>query len=326
MDLPISYDYSHQAFQRQCESIKEELSQHFLRSGNECILLIDAALLRQRTEEQALISEIETRQVLRIPLASQYLTDEFFPWLVVLDLSSDKDRYLLDKSIEWSLSEIEPQKIQSGCGRMYCGWLSIHGALEAACVHLGKTALQRKNNKDILLRYYDPAVATLLWKILDSWQRQRLLGPVTSWYSIDGDGQLIQRTGLVQQYAQLSFSLSLSPESWLDIEMIVITNLILREYRKTHSDKHRLNEIQVFQTVLPALRRARYHMFKTKEDLVAYGLHALNVSPDFDCHPEISRLLTMQRAQPDRRYRDAISSVSPKMWAHIQAGDDSHPL
>lgn len=326
MGLSIDYDYSSLASQSQYKVIREELRQRFSSKDNKCVLMVDAALLRQRTDEQEFISELDRRQVLRVPVASQYLTDEFFPWLVALDLSSFEDIDLFDKSIKLALNEIEPQKIQNGCGRLICGWLSIYGALEDASIHLGKTALQRKKDKDILIRYYDPAVATLFWKVLDDWQRQRLLGTITNWYSIDGDGQLTHRSGLVQQYAQLSFSLSLSPESWQNIDMIVIVNLILREYRKDNIDKTRLSEVQVFDAVLPALRRAQQYMFKNKEDLVTYGLHALNVSPDFDCHPEISRLLTMQRAQPDRSYRDAISSVSSKQWAHIQAGDDLHPL
>ncbi|QMM55210.1 hypothetical protein HVX06_22000 (plasmid) [Enterobacter sp. RHB15-C17] len=326
MELTVSYDYSSQAFHEQCDVIKKVLVQHFLKNNNQCVLMLDAAMLRQRTDEQEFISELEMRQVFRVPVASQYLTEEFFPWLVVLDLSSDDDFNLFEESIKLSLSEIEPRKIQSGCGRLICGWLSIYGPLDDASIHLGKTALQRKKYKDILLRYYDPAVATLFWKVLDDWQRQRLLGTITNWYSIDGDGQLTHRSGLVQQYAQLSFSLSLGLETWQDIDMIAIVNLILREYRRENIDKTRLSEVQVFESVLPALKRARKYMFKSKVDLVDYGLHALNCSLAFDCHPEIIRLLETQCSRPDRSFRDAISSVSPKQWAYIRAGDDSQPL
>ncbi|MDX6018865.1 DUF4123 domain-containing protein [Scandinavium sp. V105_16] len=326
MELSIDYDYSYLASQSQCEDIREELLQRFVNKNNKCVLMIDAALLRQRTDEQELISILSLRQVVRVPVAPQYLTEEFFPWLIELDLSSGEDMVIFEKSIQIALNEIEPQKIKSGFGRLICGWLSIYGGLEDASIHLGKTALQRRKDKDILLRYYDPAVITLCWKILDDWQRQRLLGTITDWYSIDGDGQLTHRSGLVQQYAQLTFSLSFSPETWQDIDMIAIVNLILREYRRDNISKTRLSEGQVFKTVLPALKRAWKYMFKNKMDLVDYGLHALNFSPAFDCHPEIIRLLETQCSQPGRSFRDAISSVSPKQWASIRAGDDSQPL
>ncbi|WP_148873217.1 DUF4123 domain-containing protein, partial [Serratia marcescens] len=222
MESLIEYDYSSQAAERQYDLIRKELLHRFLNKNNTSVLMIDAALLRKRSDEQDFIAQINQRQIFKVPVASQYLTEEFYPWLVALDLSSSEDLNLFDKSIELALSEIELHKIKSGNGRLICGWLSIYDDLENACTHLGKTALQRNEDKDILLRYYDPAVATLLWTLLDDWQQQRLLGPVANWYSIDGDGQLNQRSVLLQQYAQLSFSLSLSPELWQDIDMILI--------------------------------------------------------------------------------------------------------
>lgn len=321
MTATVSYDYSSQAQQEQHQSIKEQLSHHFLRLNVRCILMIDAAILRRRNNKPELIDALENRGVIKVPVAQQYLTDEFFPWLVPLDLSLPEDAQLFDESISQALNEIEPQQIKKGSGRLISGWLASNVTPEETAIHIGKSALQSNNGKDILLRYYDPAVAPLLWNILDSWQRQRMLGPVTSWYSVDGDGQLIKRAGLMQQTFQMSHSVSLCPESWGDIGLIAVINSILRDYRLNNTNAPRLDELSVFQTIMPALKRARDYPFKNKDDLIAYGMHALTISPDFDRHPDISRLLEFQRSKEDASYLDAISTVSDMHWENIRTSE-----
>lgn len=321
MTATVSYDYSSQAQQEQHQSIKAQLSHHFLRLNVRCILMIDAAILRRRNNKPELIDALEIRVVNKAPVAQQYLTDEFFPWLVPLDLSLPEDAQLFDDSISLALDEIEPQLIKKGSGRLISGWLASNATPEEAAFHIGKSAQQSNNEKDILLRYYDPAVAPLLWNILDSWQQQRLLGPVTSWYSICGDGKLIKRIGLEQQTFQMSHSVSLSPESWRDIGLIAVINSILCDYRLNNINVSRLDELSVFRAIMPALKRARDYPFKTKDDLIAYGMHALTISPDFDRHPDISRLLEFQRSKPNACYLDAIATISETHWENIRAGE-----
>lgn len=321
MTATISYDYSSQAQQEQHQSIKAQLLDHFLRLNVRCILVIDAAILRRRNNKPELLDALESREIIKAPIAQQYLTDEFFPWLVPLDLSLPEDAQLFDESINLALNEIEPQQIKKGSGRLISGWLASNGSPEETALHIGESALQSNNEKDILLRYYDPAVAPLLWDILDSWQQQRLLGPVTSWYSVGGDGQLIRRAGLEQQTFQMSYSVSLSPEVWRDIGLIGVINSILCDYRLNNANAPRLDELSVFQTIMPALKRARDYPFKSKDDLMTYGMHALTISPDFDRHPDISRLLEFQRSMENSSYLNAISTVSDMHWENIRTGE-----
>jgi hypothetical protein len=267
MELSVNYNYSPQAAIEQSKKIKHQLYQYFSRSDNRIILMLDAALLRHRRDIHDFISAINQRSVKKVPVAPEYLTEEFFPWLLELDLSLEDDAILLDKSIDIALNEIEPRKIKSGNGRLISGWLSSHSPVDITAQHMANTALQNNNDARILLRYYDPGVAILLWEVIDSWQRQRILGPITAWFSVDGDGELIHRKGLVQQYKQLSYSLSLSPDTWKEIDLIRIVNLILREYRFDHADKPRFSEVQAFHTALPALKRAVNYAFK---DSVSY--------------------------------------------------------
>jgi len=317
----ISYDYSSQAQQEQHQSIKAQLFHHFLRLDVRCILMIDATILRCRNNKPELIDALESRGVIKIPVAPQYLTDEFFPWLISLDLSLPEDVLILDESLRLALNEIEPRQIKNGSGRLISGWLASHTSPEETALHIGKSALQSNNEKDILLRYYDPAVTPLLWEILDSWQKQRLMGPMACWFSVDGDGQLIKRTGLEQQTFQMSHSISLSPECWRDIKLITAINSILCDYRQENINKLRLRELSVLKKVLPALKRASDYSFRKKNDLTAYGMHALTISPDFDLHPDISRRLEIECSKQDPSYLDAIAAVSETLWEKIRTGD-----
>lgn len=320
MTATISYNYSLQKRLEQHQLIKEQLLHHFLRLGIRCILMIDVAVLRRRNKSE-FFDTLNVQSLIKVPVAPQYLTDEFFPCLISLDLSLPGDVQIFDESISQALSEIEPQQIKNGSGRLISGWLASNASAEETALHIGKSALQSNNEKDILLRYYDPAVALLLWGILDSWQKQRLMGPVTGWLTVDGDGQLIKRTGLEQQTVQMSYSISLSPECWRDIKLITAINSILCDYRQENINELRLGELSVLQKVLPALKRASNYSFWKKSDLTAYGMHALTISSDFDLHPDILRRLKIECSKQEPSYLDAIAPVSETLWEKIRTGD-----
>lgn len=320
MTTAISYNYSTQMQHEQHQSIKVYLIQQFLRLNIHCTLMVDAAILRRRNMKPEIVNVLERLKMVKVPVAPDYLTDDFFPWLIPLNLGLPDDVQILDESVRLALHEINPQKIKRGEGRLISGWLASNSSIDKIALHLGKSALQCNDGKNILLRYYDPAVAPLLWNVLDNWQQRRLLGPVTNWFSIDGDGQIIKRATIGQQVLQLSHSISLSPEEWESIKMIAIVNAILCEYRLTHINKSRLDELTVMKNVLPALRRAGEYSFQSKGDLIAYGMHALTISPEFDRHPHISRLLVSQRSKKNASYLNAVASVSESDWEKIRLG------
>lgn len=320
MPEKISYNYSPEALIIQFQLIKSQLHYDFSKLNTHCLLIIDAALLRRRNNEPSLLTELKKREVIKVPVAPKYLTNEFSPWLIPLNLSLEEDAKIFNESINLALQEIDPEYIRQGKGRLISGWFASHDSPQATALHLGKSAIQAQKNKDVLLRYYDPAVAMLLCTVLDNWQKQRLLGPVIRWSSVDGDGQLSTRTGMEQQSFRLSHSISLSPDNWRDIELITITNFVLREYRLANINSARQSETQVFQTILPALRRAAEYRFQNRDDLIAFATHALTVSPEFDRHPEISRRLAFRDANQKISYREAIATVTETHWENIRTG------
>lgn len=230
----ITYDYSIQAMQNQLDYIGEKIFNRFRTLNRTCILMIDAAIIRLRSQDSSFYNQIIDKGVVRIPVANRYLTSEFEPCLVSLDLSLPDDCKILHESIIQALKEIEPNEILLGKGRMICGWLTCVEDILNLAAYLGKVAIQQRDGKDVLLRYYDPAIMISLFSILDDWQQQRLLGPVEVWSFIDGDGQFINKINQSDNQPRLSYTLSLSAENWRDIDFIGIKNRIICNYRLAH--------------------------------------------------------------------------------------------
>lgn len=318
MKASVNYNYAEDILRLNIKNTKQQLHNNFFAKKQLCILMIDAAIVRFRQQEQSLYAPLLAREFIRVPVAPRYLSAEFEPRLIPLDLSIADDVLLLEMSAELACNEIHPQRINQGYGRLICGWLSCSTSPEALALHLAKCALQERAGQDTLLRFYDPAVALPLWSLLDNWQQQRLFGPLAAWFSIDGDGQWIQRKGAEQQNIRLSYSLSLSDDNWRDIQFIGIVNRIMCQYRHSHINESRFSERQVFNRIIPALRRAWAFPFHQPQDLALYGTHALTISPVFDRHIYLLQALQKGPMECNKTYRERVAILSEQQWQRIK--------
>lgn len=314
----VSYDYSEDSLQRQINIIGKRIYTDFTKSKQKCVLMIDAAMLRNRCENIRLCEQIKNKKIINIPVAPLYLSSEFEPQLISLDLSTPEDCHILQESVRQALSEVHPEQISQGKGRLICGWLSLTTSLEDVAFHLGKSAIQTKDEQNILLRFYDPSVALPLWSILDDWQQKRLLGAIAFWCSVDGDGQWVKKINKMSSQLRLSYSLSLSPENWRDIDFIEVINRIFCEYRKKHINDKRIPESDMFNFLLPALKRAWGYQFHERNDLIAWGMHALDVSPEFDKHALIKQLVETTNRMTKKDYRQLVSHITEQQWNTIK--------
>ncbi len=314
----ITYDYSLQAMQNQGDYIGEEIFNRFRTLNRNCILMIDAAIIRLRNQDSSFYNKIIDRGVVRVPVANRYLTSEFEPCLVSLDLSLAEDCKILHESIMQALKEIEPTEILLGKGRMICGWLTCEEDIINIAAYLGKVAIQQRDGKDVLLRYYDPAIMISLLSILDDWQQQRLLGPVEVWSFIDGDGQLINKINQSDNQLRLSYTLSLSAGNWRDIDFIGIKNRIICNYRLAHLSSERFSESSVFNLLQQSLKRAGMCAFDDEEDLIKWGECSINIAPEFYNHGTIKRLLEINSLSGKKKFIQIISHVTEQQWNEIR--------
>ncbi|HCW3069723.1 TPA: DUF4123 domain-containing protein, partial [Citrobacter freundii] len=264
-------------------------------------------------------NEITNRDVVRVPVATRYLSSEFEPCLVSLDLSLPEDCKLLQESIMQSLQEIEPNEILLGKGRMVCGWLSCEENIVNLADYLGKVAIQQHDGKDVLLRYYDPAIMISLLSILDDWQQRRLLGPIEVWSFIDGDGQFINKINQSENQLRLSYTLSLSSDNWRDINFAGIKNRVICNYRLANLSRERFSEPAVFKLLKQSLKRAVLYTFSDQEDLIKWGECSINVAPEFYNHGFIKNLLEINSLSERGKFTQIISHITEQQWNEIRA-------
>lgn len=314
----ITYDYSLQAMQNQGGDIGEEIFDRFRTLNRNCILMIDAAIIRLRNQSSSFYNQIIDRGVVRVPVANRYLTSEFEPCLVSLDLSLPEDCKILHESIMQALKEIEPNEILLGKGRMICGWLTCEEDIINLAAYLGEVAIQQRDGKDVLLRYYDPAIMISLLSILDDWQQRRLLGPVEVWSFIDGDGQFINKINQSDNQLRLSYTLSLSAGNWRDIYFVGIKNRIICNYRLAHLSSERFSESAVFKLLQQSLKRAEMCAFTNEEELIKWGECSINIAPEFYNHGMIKRLLEINSLSGKKKFTQIISHVTEQQWNDIR--------
>ncbi|ERT10741.1 DUF4123 domain-containing protein [Photorhabdus temperata] len=326
--IQIDYDFSPEVIDRQRICLLADLHNAFTQQGGQGLLLVDPAVFLNRRQDELLPAAILNHQPAAIAIQIKHPRFEprYSPWLIPLDINQPEDADMLELSITQALQESDPAELIAGRGRMVCGWLFSAHPVSAIAQHLGMTAVQTLSSvRQIVLRFYDPTVNNALWPLLDTWQRSRLLGPLTDWYLIDGDGQLLHRDNAKSAAVQYTFSLALSPENVQEITWSGPMSRALRRYRQAHRNQLRRTESEALEIMLALLRRvSECHAFNHVRDLEACALHGLLYHPEIDLHPRIQSLLSGEEGNNTRSYADRTAGLPEKTWLAL-ARECCHP-
>ncbi|WP_445493466.1 DUF4123 domain-containing protein [Photorhabdus sp. SF281] len=317
-DIQMGYDFSSDAEIRQKTQLLADLHTAFTRQGGQGLLLVDPAVFLDTRQEERFPAAILNHQSAAIATRIKHprFESRHSPWLIPLDINQPEDAYMLALSITQALQEADPAELIAGRGRMVCGWLFSASPVSTIAQHLGMTAVQTLSTvQQIVLRFYDPAVNNAFWPLLDTWQRSRLLGPLTDWYLIDGDGQLLHRNNTAPSVVQYTFSLALSPENVQEMTWSGPMNRALRRYRQTHRNQLRRTESEALDIMLALLRRVtERYAFDNVVDLEACALHGLLYHPEIDLHPRIQSLLSGEEGDHTRGYIERTVRLTTEEW------------
>jgi len=242
---------------------------------------------------------------------------EDYPWLLTLDLAKEEDLALLRQSIVFALAEIHPEPLCRGAGRGLCGWLTSPHDGETVAKQLGATAIQtRMDRTQILMRYHDPAVHSLLWPQLFKFRQKRLMGVLSRWIFVDGDGQPVMRRHRADRNPHFTYELGLLPEQVAFIvNDIGIINRALRRYRRLRTDKARYPELYAASLVSAALARRQDHpAFSDEEQKEDLAFHILYNHPLIDCHPKIDYLLDVDTYPNGATWKARTESIPDSLW------------
>jgi len=316
--LTINFDYSPQAQQMQAEKMLALIEQEMRGSTETLYLFIDPVPLVLQTDT-TFFDRLVARRPVPVSLPHKAISASDYPWLVALNLSNDDDRKLLVLSITVALDEIHPDKLCRGKGRSVCGWLTSLHSIEDVAKQVGHTAIQQQPSHQMMrMRYYDPAVNSILWPVLEEFRQQRVMGILSRWILLDGDGQPVVRRYRADSALHLTFLLGLSQEQTdFILHDAGIINRALRRYRLLAMDMPRYPELTAARLVSEALGRVRshpaFHDDDEKEDL---AFHILSDHPRIDRHPKIDYLLDPYSfPAADVPWRERIRDISRQTWA-----------
>ncbi|TDB42131.1 DUF4123 domain-containing protein [Photorhabdus luminescens] len=315
----IDYDFSLDVIDKQRTRLLAELHTVFTRHNGRGWLLVDPAVFLNDRQEERLPAAILNHQPAAIPTQIKHhrFESRYSPWLVPLDLNRPEDAELLALSVTQALQETDPAELIAGRGRMVCGWLFSASPASDIAHHIGMIAVQTLSPvRQIVLRFYDSTVNHAIWPLLDSWQRSRLLGPLTDWYLVDGDGQLLHRDNARSAKELYTFSLSLTAAQVAEMVWSGPMNRALRQYRQAHRNQLRRTETESLHIMLALLRRvtARY-AFNDALELETCALHGLLYHPEIDLHPRIQSLLSNEGGESAGGYVERTAGLTVEAWS-----------
>ncbi|HAU5564078.1 TPA: DUF4123 domain-containing protein [Serratia fonticola] len=298
-----SFDYSPEAQLQHANLLRESIDAALTGSEDNFYLLVDPISLPKDVHHPFISSLLEQRPV-PIRLPHEKMGADVYPWLIALDINNAEHAALLDKSIAFVFDEIHPEHLSQGNGRAVSGWLISPHDADTLARQLGETAIQRRHDhSQILLRYYDPAVHSVLWAHFSELQQQRLMGVIRNWIYVDGDGNSVIHHINPPVHSHYTFSLALSADDAVTVALCGKINRTLEQYRLHGQTSPRHPEIHAVRTIRDAIERAiSLHKFEQESDQQALALDCLHWHGQFDMHPQMRLLLSPQEREVHASY------------------------
>ncbi|WP_330985136.1 MULTISPECIES: DUF4123 domain-containing protein [Enterobacterales] len=312
------YDYSDGARQRSAEQLHTAITKAVKDSGENLYLLVDPVSLPADIEH-SFVRVLVAEHPVPVVLPHESLTRDSDPWLISIEMDNPQQATLLNSSIDFAVTELHPDHLSQGNGRAVCGWLLSPFDAETVARQLGNTAIQSlSDHSQILLRYYDPAVHSVLWSHFSSLQHQRWLGVLSHWIYPDGDAQIVIREHTPSSSPFLSFSLALSLEDEAMIEVTGKVNRTLERYRSLHIHHQRHDEEAATVIVCHALERAAsQHGFTNERDQQLLALDCLHWHPQFDTHPDVRILLSPRERDLKASYIACLTVLTEARYPQL---------
>lgn len=292
-------------------------------SNAQCILMLDPTL-RDAAEDTDFASVLKLYEQAHSLRDANYrriiwqhpnLVPSHRPYLIPLDPVKFADAHLLQVSVDLAVTDWSIDSLMNGQGHRVCGWLFSGHPVKVVAEHLGKLAVQRKEDgKHVLLRYFDPSIMSHLWDLTDATRKTQLLGPASHWLTLNHTKQLQNFSSSIKNSDRISASLGFRQTEWQTIENLSPLNQALTQWRSTTG-----NEIStsIVANTRHALDRGRHYGFHDNRDLKLFALYSLNIHPRFDMHPRVHMLVAKEKNSD--YFATAIENLSDADWERVKS-------
>lgn len=243
-----------------------------------------------------------------VPVAPSFLGDDTArcPLLVDTQALSDADRGTL-------LDRLEAE-VSAGHEAFVSLALATAGSSRGLLSHLKSRLVVRDpvDRTPKQFRYFDPGTFLQLPDLLGAPGMDWLLGPIDA-IAVPRlcEWSVHERSDYPEQNG---FDLR---THWDSLQAVSVINRVLIHLPEIG------NQTQWQQTATRTrqhVARARQHRLQSRDDLVAFALHAWQWHPDFDRHPSIRKLLAeLTAATPDDEldYRELTARLDEAEWTQI---------
>jgi hypothetical protein len=253
---------------------------------NRCLALLDPFLTP--IDEPFMKYFHNQLRLYKVPISHPSVLKTKCPWLIELDLRDKYEQAVLSFMLDRALKQLAPQSIAVGTGQQYCAWLFTHKKTESIAKDLGLRAIQKRGrDKNILLRYYDPAVFFQLMSILDSKQQNKLLGNIEKWAMLTRQGTLNIKQQIEPVQFSLMGSLWITTDQHQKLDCIGINNKIIQSQRLENKQTD-IDEIQSLQKIIPCLLRLKQKNIEDQDVQFEWAKFALKWGKNFDLTPQIA--------------------------------------
>ncbi|MCX8641055.1 MULTISPECIES: DUF4123 domain-containing protein [unclassified Gilliamella] len=240
------------------------------------------------------------------------------PWLIELDLRDKYDYKVLSYMLNVALTQLTPESINAGNGQQYCAWLFTHKDIVTIANNIASLSLQQRDNKKILLRYYDPAVFFQLKSLFNTKQQNKLLNDIKIWTMLGRDGHLKIHYN-ENEFLSLSINqLGITHEQYQQIDCIGINNQIILSHNLKNPDIH-IDEVQSLQIIMPCLQRLKIKNIYDRDLYLEWARLALEWGQDFDLIPKIAE--KTQHLLLDHQYYPLVrelTALSQQDWLALE--------
>jgi Domain of unknown function (DUF4123) len=259
-------------------------SERAARPGDNAFLLIDPMA---GLPAGPVLEELRLRHAVRVPLPGRSDID-IDSCCVLVQLTDGFDELLyLSARLSCKKTELNPDDPwQHHLCASIGGWLLSDSSADALAQHLSRCMNQRdRSGVPRYVRLADPRVLSALWPAMSSEQKRQLLGPITAWWAITWQGELIKCSspasvadGVGQTTLPKPTKLILSWDQWAQLGRMASAHSALQrwlsrnpELRDTPVDdsEHALHRIDA------AVARAQILGFTERDDLIAFSISHL---------------------------------------------------
>lgn len=291
--------------------IIKELGEHLQGdSDTKAFLLVDPSLREPFPAEWAPVASAASWTV---PARHPGLSKDQLPRLIQLE---NRNVALLQASVIAACSELADPEEENQAGFCIGGWLLTGQAVDGAVLadHLARCmrVTSSVRPRSMLLRWPDRRVLEWMWPVLSEDQRNRLIGPLITWSTLD-------RRSYVHHYratgsSAVAPSIVLESNQLAHAERSAIAQDLIRGWQSFADDLPADYLHQVAQAVTASCGTG----LKNRQDLALLGAYILQLHPRLTAHPRVREAMEVARAGNETLATALGAIPDPEGWDAIR--------